>query len=65
MPRLSTELSNCAIRERTGDGVSTGRCWHHLQDGKTCPMHGDVSAQMAEYRRTAQLQEDPNPTRKP
>jgi hypothetical protein len=30
-----------AIRERTADGVSVGRCWFYLKDG-ICPRHGDV-----------------------
>lgn len=33
---------NCPIRERTGDGVSVGRCWFHCPDG-ICPRHGDVN----------------------
>ena len=33
--------NNCAIRERTAEGVSVGRCWFYLKDG-ICPRHGDV-----------------------
>lgn len=52
-------LGSCPVRERTGDGVSVGRCWFHLPDGKTCPRHGDVSAQVEEYRQTGKLPEAP------
>jgi hypothetical protein len=33
---------NCAVIERTGDGVSVGACMFYLKDGKTCPRHGQV-----------------------
>ncbi len=49
---------NCPIRERTGDGISVGRCWHALAGGH-CIRHGDVSAQVEEYVRTGRLQEKP------
>ena len=42
-------LNNCAIRQRTADGVSVGRCWHWLKDG-ICPLHGDVSIAMSRYK---------------
>lgn len=47
-------VNNCAVREFTGDGVSVGRCWHSLRDGK-CPRHGDVQAVQAHYERTGEL----------
>ena len=55
------DLNNCPVRERTGDGVSVGRCWHFLgrEDAKVCPRHGDVTEQVVEYTRTGRLQEDP------
>ena len=33
---------NCAVIERTGDGVNLGSCTHFLKDGTTCPRHGNV-----------------------
>lgn len=39
--------SNCAVIERTGDGVSVGKCWFHLKDGITCPRHGKVKSKPA------------------
>ena len=33
---------NCAVRERTADGVSVGPCTHYLAGGTTCPIHGKV-----------------------
>lgn len=52
-------LNGCfSVRERTADGVSVGRCWYAIKNGK-CPRHGDVSAQQLEYERTGELQEDP------
>lgn len=47
-------LDACAIRQFTADGVSVGRCWHQVKDGK-CPSHGDVSVVQAHYARTGQL----------
>jgi len=37
-----THRHNCAVRERTRDGVSVGACSHYLKDGMTCPRHGKV-----------------------
>lgn len=50
-------VSACAVRERTADGVSVGRCWFHVVDGK-CPRHGDVSEVQAEYARTGRLTDE-------
>ena len=52
-------VQNCPIRERTGDGISVGRCWFYLPDGKTCPRHGDVSVAVERYKLTGELSEDP------
>lgn len=43
---------NCPIMEQTGDGVTVGRCWFHLIDGKTCPRHGDVSQAVSYFKKT-------------
>ena len=53
---------NCAVRERTGDGRSVGRCWFHTseEDGVLmCPRHGDVTQIQAKFNRTGELGEDP------
>jgi hypothetical protein len=47
----------CAVRERTADGVSVGRCYFRTEDG-VCPRHGDVSAVQAEYARTGRLTDE-------
>lgn len=33
---------NCAVIERTADGVSCGPCCFYLENGTTCPRHGKV-----------------------
>lgn len=48
---------SCPIRERTGDGVSVGRCWSYCKDG-VCPRHGDVTGPMAEYRASGRLTDE-------
>lgn len=45
-------------RERTADGKSVGRCWHHCPDG-ICERHGDVIEELEAFRETGKLQEDP------
>lgn len=50
--------ANCPIREFTGDGVSVGRCWFYMPDGKTCPRHGDVSVAVATYLATSELTDE-------
>ena len=40
----SMHPQNCAVRERTGDGVSVGACCFYLDKGTTCPRHGKVKA---------------------
>jgi hypothetical protein len=36
--------NNCAIIERTGDGVNVGACCFYLVGGTVCPRHGIVKA---------------------
>lgn len=43
---------NCPVIERTADGQWVGRCWHYLDDGKTCPRHGDVSEAVERLKKT-------------
>ncbi len=53
---------NCAVRERTGDGVSVGRCWFHTAEDNdilTCPRHGDVTEIQSRFSETGELGEDP------
>lgn len=53
---------NCAVRERTGDGVSVGRCWFHTDEAEgtlTCPRHGDVTSIQKHFSETGELGEDP------
>jgi hypothetical protein len=35
---------NCAVIERTANGVSVGACAHYLRNGTDCPRHGRVKA---------------------
>lgn len=51
--------NNCAVRERTADGVCVGRCWMALDDEDNCPRHGDVRKQMEKFRADGQLFDDP------
>jgi len=44
------ECHHCPILEQTGDGTTCGRCWFFLEDGKTCPRHGDVEREVIRYR---------------
>lgn len=50
---------NCAVLERTADGVAVGRCMFHVGNADVCPRHGDVSKVQEHYRETGQLSEDP------
>jgi hypothetical protein len=52
---------NCPIRERTGDGISVGRCWFYVGEALICPRHGDVSRAVRHYEATGELSEEPNP----
>ena len=56
------DLRNCAVRERTADGVSVGRCWTYLDEKDNrlfCPRHGDVSKCQKHFEETRELSEDP------
>jgi len=48
-------VCNCPINEQTGDGTLVGRCWFYLEDGKTCPRHGDVSKAVEKFKETGNL----------
>ena len=55
-------VRNCAVRERTGDGVSVGRCYFYTGkegDSLVCPRHGDVTEIQKHYGVTGELSEDP------
>jgi hypothetical protein len=39
--------NNCAVIERTADGICVGPCCFHMKDGKTCPRHGIVKTEIA------------------
>lgn len=43
-----TNPHNCAVKERTGDGVPAGPCCFYLENGTTCPRHGKVKADNVE-----------------
>lgn len=43
---------NCPINTQTADGGMMGRCWYHLPDEKTCPVHGDVSVEILHFNET-------------
>lgn len=49
--------NNCAVFERTGDGVGVGRCWFWLVNGE-CPRHGNVEAVMDHYVKTGKLTDE-------
>lgn len=46
---------NCPVNQQTADGDKVGRCWHYLPDGKTCPIHGDVSLAVQRFENTGRL----------
>jgi len=48
-------IMNCPINEETSDGALVGRCWFHLENGKTCERHGDVSAALIMFKSTGNL----------
>lgn len=50
---------HCAVRERTGDGVSVGRCYHFVGVTYQCHRHGDVREIQEHWVRTGTLSEDP------
>lgn len=39
--------NNCAVIERTGDGISVGACTHYLKYGTNFPRHGTVKVHKA------------------
>lgn len=47
----------CAVRERTADGVSVGRCWFRVEAGR-CPRHGDVANVQRRYAETGRLTDE-------
>lgn len=47
----------CAVRERTADGASVGRCWFRVVGG-LCPRHGDVRMVQKRYQETGQLTDE-------
>ena len=52
---------NCAVRERTADGVSVGRCWTYTEENDgilTCARHGDVTDIQKLFSETGKLGED-------
>ncbi|KZX57764.1 hypothetical protein A3709_19265 [Halioglobus sp. HI00S01] len=46
---------NCPVNEQTANGEVVGRCYFHLQDGFTCPRHGNVEAAVAYFEKTGKL----------
>lgn len=48
-------MANCPINEQTADGVTVGRCYFYLEDGNTCPRHGDVSLEVERFDRDGVL----------
>jgi hypothetical protein len=47
----------CAVLERTADGVSVGRCYFQVVDGR-CPRHGDVRKAQERYVETGRLTDE-------
>lgn len=41
--------NSCPIIEQTADGVPCGRCWFYMEDGFTCPRHGNVEEEVIKY----------------
>jgi len=62
---------NCPINEEIADGDLVGRCWFHLEDGKTCERHGDVSVAVSMFESNGKLVKEsdfyamPNPLKPP
>jgi hypothetical protein len=48
----------CAVRERTADGVSVGRCWFQIDKNGSCPRHGDVRAVQKKYVDSGELTDE-------
>jgi hypothetical protein len=49
---------NCAVRERTGDGISVGRCWFHVDKSYSCPRHGNVLHVQKRFTETGELTDE-------
>ena len=54
---MKIDHNDCAILERTADGISVGRCWYYLKDDM-CPRHGNVKAVQDHYRLTGELTDE-------
>ena len=50
-------VDSCTIIERTGDGVSVGRCWFYCPNG-VCPRHGDVTKYLGKLTDENELRKD-------
>ena len=54
---------NCAVREKTADGVSVGRCWFFTSIDENgvlnCHRHGDVTEIQKQFTLTGELGKDP------
>lgn len=48
---------SCPVRERTGDGVSVGRCYYPTEDG-VCPRHGDVREPLRRFNEDGRLTDE-------
>lgn len=57
VPLVAINPRACAVRERTADGVSVGRCWFNVVDGR-CPRHGDVTAVQERFAKTGRLTDE-------
>lgn len=47
----------CAVRERTADGVSVGRCYFQVVNDQ-CQRHGDVRKVQEHYAKTGRLTDE-------
>ena len=48
----------CAVRERTGENVNVGRCYHFVGDENVCPRHGNVSDVQKRFSETGKLTDE-------
>jgi len=48
-------MINCPVYQQTNDKIPIGRCYRYLKDGKTCPIHGDVTKAIMYYKKTNTL----------
>ena len=56
-PRYNNHRA-CAVRERTADNVSVGRCYHFVGDVNICPRHGNVSDVQKRFSETGKLTDE-------